>query len=81
MIKLGQIVDTEYKGLHYLEDYQGRQHVIPQLTMTQSFDVEVLEFDESNNPIQFIEAKTLELNLNIPSEKSIRERLTELAGL
>ena len=28
MIKLGQIIDTETKGLHYLEDFQGNQIVL-----------------------------------------------------
>jgi len=80
MIKLGQIIDTETKGLHYLEDFQGNQIVIPQLSITQSFDVEILEFD-GDTPKTFLEARTLILDLNVPSEKSIRERLTELAGI
>lgn len=77
MIKIGQIIDSETKGLHYLEDYKGRQHVIPQLTMIQSFDVEVLEFYRGK-PVRFIESKTLVLNLNNLNGKTIREALTEL---
>jgi len=77
MIKIGQIIDSETQGLHYLEDYKGKQHVIPQLTMTQSFDVEVIEFDRGK-PVRFIESKTLVLNLNNLNGKTIREALTEL---
>jgi hypothetical protein len=75
MIKIGQIIDKDTLGTKYLETYKGELLVIPELSMTETFLIEVLEFD-NNTPISFIESKEITLNLN-ELQKSIRQEIED----
>jgi len=81
MIKLGQLIDKTTLGEQFL--ITSKNEIINQ-TITDSKHIilcEVLEFDEDNNPIRFIESKEVELDLDNLNGKTMRERLTELAGI
>lgn len=78
MIKIGQIIDKETKGLNYLETSRGELVGITQVSGTQEFTIELVDFDELDNPIAYIEERELTLDLNTLEGKSIREALTEL---
>lgn len=78
MIKIGQIIDKETKGLNYLETSKGELIVIPNVSMTQEFIIELIDFDELDNPIAYIEERELTLDLDALEGKSIREALAEL---
>jgi len=81
MIKLGQLIDKITLGEQFL--ITASNSIIKQ-TITDSKHIilcEVLEFDEGNKPIRFIESKEIELDFDNLNGKSIRERLTELAGI
>lgn len=81
MIKLGQLIDKITLGEQFL--ITASNSIINQ-TITDGKHIilcEVLEFDEGNKPIRFIESKEIELDFDNLNGKSIRERLTELAGI
>lgn len=81
MIKLGQLIDKITLGEQFL--ITASNSIINQ-TITDSKHIilcEVLEFDEGNKPIRFIESKEIELDFDNLNGKSMRERLTELAGI
>ena len=78
MIKIGQIIDKETKGLNYLETSKGELVVIPQLRMTEEFTIELIDFNELDEAISYVEERDLTLDLNTLDGKSIREALTEL---
>lgn len=81
MIKLGQLADKVTLGQQFL--ITAKDEIINQ-TITDGKHIilcEVLEFDENNTPIRFIESKELELDLDNLNGKAMRERLTELAGI
>lgn len=64
MIKIGQIMDKESKGLNYLENYHGQHVVIPQPQMIETFIAEVIRFDELNKPVEFIREIEVIIDLN-----------------
>lgn len=81
MIKLGQLIDKTTLGEQFL--ITSKNEIINQ-TITVGKHIilcEVLEFDEDNKPIRFIESKEVELDLDNLNGKTMRERLTELAGI
>lgn len=81
MIKLGQLIDKTTLGEQFL--ITSKNEIINQ-TITDGKHIiicEVLEFDEDNKPIRFIESKEVELDLDNLNGKTMRERLTELAGI
>lgn len=81
MIKLGQLIDKLTLGEQFL--ITSKNEIINQ-TITNGKHIilcEVLEFDADNTPIRFIESKEVELDLDNLNGKTIRERLTELAGI
>lgn len=81
MIKLGQLIDKTTLGEQFL--ITSKNEIINQ-TITDCKHIivcEVLEFDEDNNPIRFIESKEIELDFDNLNGKTMRERLTELAGI
>lgn len=81
MIKIAQIMDKATKGQEFLITY--KDEIINQ-TITEGIVTvicEVIEFDEAGKPITFINELELELDLDNLGSKTIREKLTELAGL
>lgn len=81
MIKIAQIIDKATKGQEFLITY--KDEIINQ-TITEGIVTvicEVIEFDEAGKPITFINELELELDLDNLGSKTIREKLTELAGL
>ena len=79
MIKIGQIMDKETKGLGYLDTYK---EIILNQTIGKGvhvFEAEVLEF-EGDNPVNYVESKELEIDLDKLEGKTIRELFTESIG-
>lgn len=75
MIKIAQIIDKETLGQKYLETYKGELLVIPELSLVETFLVEVMEF-EGDTPVSFIESKEVTLNIN-ELQKPIRQEIED----